>query len=300
MSEGASFDTMLRRELDRRLEEIAVTKRTHAAVDAENATNATNATAATDATATVGAANAADEPPTKRLCTCHGRKKTDAVTSSLASVLETVESLETAGHLNVEAQRQIAAKLKDVHGAVARKRADMATKIALQLATHCSFILSPMVVADVDGVDMFSDAFVNRLLKMRLKYDLENGLTKMDCAWLSDLFDFYIRKPDEGDEDCDMQRGMLLTLLSNAPMGVELWPELAAYFIKEDYTADMLKAPLTGDEHADEAEEEEYDDWASTVVAWEPSAADWLAPESDTSGRAKDLRAQAIRARECS
>ena len=252
-----------------------------------------SAAGAAGAAAPAGAAGAADDPPTKRLCTCHGRKKTDAITSSLASVLETVESLETAGHLNVEAQRQIAAKLKDVHDAVARKRADIATKIALQLVTQCSFILSPMVVANVDSVDMFSDAFVNKLLKMRLKYDFESGLTKMDSAWLSDLFDFYIRKPEEDEEDCDMQRGMIASLLSNAPVRAGMWSELAAYFAKEGYTADMLKAPRTGDALVDEAEEEAYAFWASTVIAWEPSAADWLAPESDTSALAKELRAQA-------
>lgn len=236
------------------------------------------------------------EASPKRLCTCESQPKTDLVTRSLTSVLETVESLEAAGHLNVEAQRQIAAKLKDVHGAVERKRAKIATRIILKLATECAFILAPMCGADVEGVDLFSDKFINKLMARRLKLDKENGKPSIDRQWLGELFDFYLRKPDDDDEDDnnrEMQREMVLTLLAYAPVEVDLWLEMKAYFERENYTSEMLKSPATGDEEVDEGHLEEFRHWQTELIEVEPATVEWLVPASDTGEYAEWLRAQA-------
>ena len=272
-----------------RMKKRAREAREQRAALAARATNAADATAPDE--------TPSDEASPKRLCTCESQPKTDPVTRSLTSVLETVESLEAAGHLNVEAQRQIAAKLKDVHGAVERKRAKLATKIILKLATECAFILAPMCGADVNGVDLFSDKFVNRLMTRRLKLDKENGMSSIDRQWLGELFDFYLQKPVVDDEDDDnnreMQRDMVLTLLAYAPVEVDLWPEMEAYFEREKYTSEMLKNPVTGDAEVDEGQLEEFRYWQTELIEVEPATIGWLVPASDTGEYAEWLRAKA-------
>lgn len=262
----------------------------------ERAALAARATNAATADASAPDETPSDEASPKRLCTCESQPKPDLVTRSLTSVLETVESLETAGHLNVEAQRQIAAKLKDVHNAVERKRAKIATKIILKLATECAFILAPMCGADVEGVDLFSDKFVTRLMARRLKLDKDNGKSSIDSQWLGELFDFYLRKPDDNDKDDnerEMQRDMVTTLLAYAPVEVDLWPEMEAYFERENYTSGMLKNPDTGDEEIDEGQLEEFRHWQTELIEVEPATIGWLVPASDTGEYAEWLRAQA-------
>ena len=295
-ADGQSVAEAIRATIEEQLSRIAEAERMKKRAREARQERAARLANAATADATAPDETPSDEASPKRLCTCASQPKTDLVTRSLTSVLETVESLEAAGHLNVEAQRQIAAKLKDVHGAVERKRAKLATKIILKLATECAFILAPMCGAEVEGVELFSDKFVNRLLARRLKLDKENGRSSIDIHWLYELFDFYLRKPDDDDEDDndrEMQRDMVLTLLAYAPVEVELWPEMKAYFEREKYTSEMLKSPVTGDAEVDEGQLEEFRHWQTTLIEVEPATIGWLVPASDTGEYAEWLRAKA-------
>jgi hypothetical protein len=86
---------------------------------------------------------------------------------------------------------------------------------------------------------------------------------------------------------------MVLTLLAYAPVEVDLWLEMKAYFERENYTSEMLKSPATGDEEVDEGHLEEFRHWQTELIEVEPATVEWLVPASDTGEYAEWLRAQA-------
>ena len=209
------------------------------------------------------------EPSAKRLRYIPG------VQQAIIDAQQTVRELADV-HVDAHAQTELSAALERIVEANVVEKQRIATETALRMASECSSALGIMLRGDADvRVDLFCQTFVRKLLQRR-RSDKDDG--ELDEEWVEEFLDFHLNKGNTMDELVS-----IICSLLESQGGVDLVPSLLTFLPKNNYV--FLKL-------CDDCKfnKQQCKDAAYTLTDHDPRLVDWVAPVTDTTARAAELR----------